>query len=138
MLTDGNGIPLAVVLAPANRHDMKLFEKTLAAQQLAPEESEVELPRHLCLDRGYDYDEIREIIEEWGYQGHIPPSKKDDLVMRDIPNYRARRWVVERTHAWMNRFRRLLIRWEKKPENYLAFLQIASACITFRASEVFG
>jgi putative transposase len=45
---------------------------------------------------------------------------------------------VERTHSWMNRFRRLLIRWEKKVENYLALLHFASAWISFRAAELFG
>jgi len=47
-----------------------------------------------------------------------------------IPGYRARHWVVERTHSWMNRFRRLLIRWEKKVENYVVMLYFACTCIT--------
>lgn len=51
---------------------------------------------------------------------------------KKIPGYRARRWVVERTHSWLNRFRRLLIRWDKKLENYLALLHLACAWITFR------
>jgi putative transposase len=61
--------------------------------------------------------------------------------MRDVleaTSYRAKRWVVERSHAWMNRFRRLLIRWEKKTENYQAMLDLACAYITFRMAEVFG
>ena len=52
--------------------------------------------------------------------------------------FRGRRWVVERTHSWMNRFRRILIRWEKKPENYIAFLHFACALIAFRAAGLFG
>ncbi|WP_228052232.1 IS5 family transposase [Nodosilinea sp. LEGE 07298] len=138
ILTDGQGIPLAIVVAPANRHDMKLFEATLEAQQMVPADLATDRSRHLCLDRGYDYQAIRQILDEWGYVGHIPPKEDRDLIIRDIPNYRARRWVVERTHAWMNRFRRLLIRWEKKAENYLGFLQLASAVITFRLTGVFG
>lgn len=55
-----------------------------------------------------------------------------------FPNFRARCWVVERTHSWMNRFRRLLIRWQKKVENYLALLHLGCAFITFRAAKVFG
>ena len=51
---------------------------------------------------------------------------------------KARRWVVERTHSWMNRFRRILIRWEKKPENYIAMLHFACALIAFRAAGLFG
>ena len=57
---------------------------------------------------------------------------------KKIPGYRARRWVVERTHSWLNRFRSLLIRWDKKLENYLALLHLACAWITFRASGLFG
>ena len=52
--------------------------------------------------------------------------------------YRARRWVVERAHSWMNRFRRILIRWEKKAANYLALLHFACAWITFRAADLLG
>jgi transposase len=55
-----------------------------------------------------------------------------------IPGYRAERWVVERTHSWMNRFRRLLIRWEKKVKNYEAMLHFACAWICFRSAGVFG
>ncbi|MFZ0325859.1 MAG: transposase, partial [Nitrososphaeraceae archaeon] len=54
------------------------------------------------------------------------------------PKYRARRWVVERTHSWMNRFRRLLIRWEKKVENHIATLHFACAWITYRRAGIFG
>ncbi|MGA9151597.1 MAG: hypothetical protein WBZ36_13550, partial [Candidatus Nitrosopolaris sp.] len=55
-----------------------------------------------------------------------------------VPRYRARHWIVERTHSWMNRFRRLLIRWEKKVENYVAMLHFACTCITCRAAGLFG
>ena len=49
-----------------------------------------------------------------------------------------RRWVVERTHSWFNRYRRILIRWEKKPRNYLALLHFTSAIIAFRVAGVLG
>ena len=55
-----------------------------------------------------------------------------------IPKYRARRWVVERTHSWMNRFRRLLIRWEKKEDNYITILYFVCAWITYKRGGVFG
>ena len=55
-----------------------------------------------------------------------------------VPGYRARRGVVERTHSWFNRFRRLLIRWEKKVANYTAMLHLACAYSTLRAAEVMG
>lgn len=137
LLVEGNGIPLAIVLDGANRHDMKLVERTLEAQQLVP----VDLAgkqRHLCADKGYDYEEVRQILQAWGYVAHIPPRDERQLMIQEIPEYRARRWVVERSHSWMNRFRRLLIRWEKKQDNYLAMIHLAFAFITFRSTGVFG
>jgi putative transposase len=63
-------------------------------------------------------------------------QEKEDKTL--VPGYRARRWVVERTHSWINRSRRLLVRWEKKAENYLAFLHLACAQLIFGKVEVFG
>ena len=138
VLTDGNGVPIGVAIAGANRHDMKLTQATLESQPIVPTDLGSEELRNLCLDKGYDYDEVREILQAWGYVGHIPPRDESERIIHDIPNYRARRWVVERAHSWMNRFRRLLIRWEKKPENYLAFIHLTCACIAIRAIQVFG
>lgn len=89
-------------------------------------------PQGLCLDKGYDYDEVREKAAEHGYTPHIRRRGEEIADKRNIPGYRARRWVVERTHSWINRFRRLLIRWEKKVENYMALLHLAFALIAFR------
>ena len=138
LLTEGNGIPIGIVLAGANRHDMKLTEATLASQRLIPGERELGVFWNLCLDKGYDYEEVREILERWGYVGHIPPRDERKRIIDDIPNYKARRWVVERAHSWMNRFRRLLIRWEKKAENYLAMIHLAFICIVVRGIQVSG
>ncbi len=95
-------------------------------------------PQHLCLDKGYDYEAVREALEAWGYTAHIRHRGEEVQAKRDLPGYRARRWVVERTHAWMNRFRRWLIRWDKNVENYLALVHFACAWMTFRATELFG
>ena len=138
MLTDGHGIPIAIVIDGANRHDMKLAEATLESQRIIPDDCPEDERRHLCLDKGYDYAEIHELVKAWGYVGHIPPRDESKRIIDDIPNYQARRWVVERTHSWMNRFRRLLIRWEKRSENYLGMLHLACACIAIRAIQVFG
>ena len=92
----------------------------------------------MCLDKGYDYIDIRELINEWGYTAHIKSRGQEESERKEIPGYRARRWVVERTHSWFNRFRRLLIRWEKKVENYVAFLHFACAVMTYRAAGVLG
>ncbi len=117
---------------------MKLTEATLEAQRMVPAELEEGQVRNLCLGKGYDYEEVRSILQAWRYVGHIPPRDERERIIEDIPDYRARRWVVERTHSWMNRFRRLLIRWEKRKENYLAMIHLACATIAVRAIRVFG
>jgi IS5 family transposase len=68
--------------------------------------------QHFSGDKGYDYADVRSLLREWGYTLHIPMRGDAKPALRSYPNYRARRWVVERSHSWMNRFRRLLIRWE--------------------------
>lgn len=138
LLTDGGGIPLALTVAGANRHDMKLVADTLYNFAIARPEPSAERPQHLCLDKGYDYPEVRTLLQHWGYTAHIPRKGAAAPNPQPLPRYRARRWVVERTHAWMNRFRALLIRWEKQLDNYLALLHFACAWITFRAAGVFG
>ena len=138
MLTDGNGIPLGVAVDGANRHDMKLVEATVCQMVVGLPEPSAELPQHMCLDKGYDYEAVRQTLTEWGYTAHIRHRGEEAQACASIPGYRARRWVVERTHSWMNRFRRLLIRWEKKAANYLGFIHFACAWITWRAARVFG
>lgn len=138
LLTEGGGIPLAVTVEGANRHDMKMAQSTLDGIVIERPEPTPEKPQHLCLDKGFDYEAVRELVAARQYIAHIRSRGEEAEAKREIPGYRARRWVVERTHSWMNRFRRLLIRWEKKVENYLAMLELACAFIAFRAAEVFG
>lgn len=90
------------------------------------------------MDKGYDYTDIRELVDDWGYTAHIKTRGEEASEKKTTPGYRSRRWVVERTHSWFNRFRRLLIRWEKKTENYEALLHFACAYITYNAAEVLG
>jgi transposase len=138
VLTDGNGIPLSVVVDGANRHDMKLTRATLTGLVIERPEPTTERPQGLCLDKGYDYDEVREILREFGFTAHIRARGEEAKALRENASKKARRWVVERVHSWMNRFRRLLVRWDKKPENYLAFLHFACGLIAFRAAGLFG
>jgi transposase len=90
------------------------------------------------MDKGYDYQEVRDILTEFGFTAHIRSRGEEAQELKRKAGVRARRWVVERTHSWMNRFRRILIRWEKKPENYIGFLHFACALIAFRAAGLFG
>ena len=117
---------------------MKLVEATLKGIVVERPEVTPEKPQNMCMDKGYDYPQVRELVDVWGYTAHIRSRGEEAAAKAQVPGYRARRWVVERTHSWMNRFRRLLIRWEKDAENYLAMLHLACAWITFRMAEVFG
>jgi putative transposase len=128
LLTDGAGVPLAVVVAGANRHDVKLLAVTLDAVIVARPEAE----QHLCLDAAYDSDAARETATTQGYVAHIRRRGEERQVPH--PDGKARRWVVECAHSWLNRSRRLLVRWEKKVGNYLAFVHLACAQLLFAKS----
>ena len=150
MLTDGAGIPLAVAVEGANRHDSKLLVATLeglmVARPAAPWEQGEGAEcseQHLCLDAAYDSEEVRQELAARGYEPHISPAEKNKRAEREAearrhPGGRARRWVVERTHSWLNRSRRLLVRWEKKTENYVAFIHLACAQLIFSKTPVSG
>ena len=88
-------------------------------------------PQHLCLDKGYDYDEPRALAEEFAFTLHLR-CRGEEAFAKRCARAKARRWVVERTHSWLNRFRAILIRWNKKPENYLALLHFAYGLIAWR------
>lgn len=117
---------------------MKLAEATLEAMVVDRPDPNGEPVQHMCLDKGYDYPEVERLLAQWGYTAHIRSRGEEAQAKENVPGYRARRWVVERTHSWLNRFRRLLIRWEKKVDNYLAMLHFACAWISFRAAGLFG
>lgn len=138
VLVEGKGIPIGVAVDGANTHDMKMTEQTLESIVIERPRPTKTHPQNLCLDKGFDFPEVDELVARWGYTGHIARRGVDQSKRERIPGYRARRWVVERTHSWMNRFRRLLIRWEKKIENYLAMLHFACAWITYRRAGIFA
>lgn len=138
MLTEGHGVPIGLAIDGANRHDMKLVRSTLESIVVERPEPSEEQPQGMCLDKGYDYEEVRRLLEEFGFTAHIRGRGEEAKELAQEAGKRARRWVVERSHSWMNRFRRILVRWEKKPEHYIAFLHFACALIAFRAAGLFG
>ena len=91
-------------------------------------------PQGLCLDKGYDYPEVHELAKEFKFTAHIKARGEEAQELKRKAGYKARRWVVERTHSWMNRFRCILIRWEKRADTYLALLHLALGIITWRAT----
>ncbi|MGA7923737.1 MAG: IS5 family transposase [Thermoplasmata archaeon] len=129
VLVDGRGVPLGIVVAEANRHDSKLLEPTLEARVVLPPL----VSQHLCLDKGYDFPFCREIARSYLFTPHIRPIGEEPRRMERNRKRRARRWVVERAISWLNRCRRILVRWEKKAENYLAMVELACAWIALRA-----
>jgi len=137
-LTEGHGVPLGLATAGAHRPDMQLVRATIESIVVDRPEPTEEQKQHMCLDKGYDYDEVRDTLDEFGFTAHIRSRGDEARALKQDAQKRARRWVVERTHSWLNRFRRILIRWDKKPENYIAFLHFACALIAFRASGLFG
>ncbi len=114
ILVHGQGIPLGITVDSANRHDMKMTKATLQSIVICRPTPPVlytkSQQQHICLDKGYDYPEVYELLGEYGYTMHVckrggEEYNNDNKKKRRIPKYRARRWVVERTHSWMNRFR---------------------------------
>jgi len=86
----------------------------------------------LCLDRAYDADTMRELLAEHSFTAHIRTRGEEIELKQRNPDWRARRWVVEACHSWLNRNRGILIRWSKKDRNHLALLQLASGLIAFK------
>ena len=117
---------------------MKLTRPTVESLIVKRPKPTKEQPQGMCLDAGYDYDEVDAILKEFGFTAHVRPRGEEAKAIKRVAGFKARRWVVERAHSWMNRFRRLLIRWDKKPQHYLAFLHFACGLIAFRAAGLFG
>ena len=131
-------MPLGLVVAGANRPDMRLLAPTLYSLVVNRPEPTPARPQGLCLDKGYDYEEVRATLAVFGFTAHMRVRGEQAHALTHKAGVRARRWVVERSHSWLNRFRRLLIRWDKKADNYLAFVHFACALIAFRAAGLFG
>ncbi len=135
---EDNGVPISITVDGANKHDMKMAPETLENIVIDRLEPTSRHPQNMCLDNAYDFPKVHELLEEYDYMGHIKSRGEEYNAKKRIPGYTARRWVVERTHSWINRFRRLLIRWKKKVENYIAVLHFACAWITYRVGGIFG
>jgi putative transposase len=138
LLTEAHGVPIGLAVQGANRNDFKMRRETLESIPVKRPKPTRKKPQGLCLDKGYDYDEARDLAKEFGYTAHIRTRGEEAQALKRKARFKARRWVVERTHSWMNRFRRILTRWEKKTENYLGLLHLVCAVITYRCAGLFG
>ena len=110
MLVDRRGVPLSSVITEANKHDRKSAFPTM--DSIVVDRPKVK--QNICMDKGYDFPEIEYGVRIRGYVDHI--RRKGEVLKKNL--YKAKRWVVERTASWHNRFRKLLVRFEKKKENY--------------------
>ena len=116
----------------ANRNDQPLLTPTLESIPIQRPKPTAERPQGLCLDRGYDSPPIRALAIAHGFTPHVRARGEEIKLKAQTPGWRARRWVVEACHSWMNRNRGLLIRWSKKDENHLAFMHLAAGLIAFK------
>lgn len=129
ILTDGRGVPLAALITGANVHDKWLVGDVLDAVVVrAPRGPR--RPTNLCLDKGYDYRDAERAVRTRRIRPHI--RRRGEPPLSGRRRGKPRRWVVERTNSWHNRFRALLIRWERKGCNYLALLHLACGLIAFQ------
>ena len=131
LLVEGDGGPLGAVIAGANVPDFKLLDETIRAVVVArPDPEEVE--QHLGLDAGYDNATVREVVEGHGDIGHTRPAREGPRPKRRPGRRKARRWVVERTLAWLSKCRALLVRYDKHDENVLGLIQWACGLLWYR------
>ncbi len=131
VLTEARGVPVSIVLSGANTHDVKLLEQTLDAVEVERPAAQ-DVPQHLCADAGYVGANAERQIREHHYTPHVRSRGQESEEKSRHPGAKARRWVVEVSHSWLNRFRKLLVRYEKKARNYHALAMLAAAIIAFR------
>jgi putative transposase len=133
ILTDKKGIPLSVIITSANTHDVTVAIETVDSMVIKRPSSSK--PKHkqkqnLCVDKAYHSKEIEQEIVKRGYIPHIRHRREEERIFHR--KHPARRWVVERTNSWHNRFRKLFTRYEKKDENYLTLVKLANCIIIYR------
>jgi putative transposase len=138
VLTEGGGVPIGLAVEGANRHDGKMVRETIESIPVKRPAPTAATPQGRCLDNGDDDAEVRDWLAAFGFTAPIRTRAEEAKALQQDAGFRARRWVVERTHRWMNRFRRVLIRWDKNVRHYLGFLHLACAYSTYRQSGLLG
>jgi IS5 family transposase len=119
-------------VSAANVNDGKRLDEVLSAIVVKRKCPPVRRSKHLCADAAYRSTECLRIIEQHGYIPHVVERRKEVQAKRRDPKKKARRWVVEVCHSWFNRFRKLLVRYEKLDRSFLALNHLAAAIIAFR------
>jgi transposase len=132
LLVDGNGVPLSLVVTGANRHDVSQLAAVLDAIVVQRATPPHRRHKHLCADAGYTGAPALKVIEEHGYIPHVKGRGQEASELKRDPQKKAKRWVVEVAHSWFNRFRKLLVRYEKLDRSFLALNHLAASIIAFR------
>jgi putative transposase len=127
-----------VEVGGANTHDIQLLKATFDSMPISRPQPTARRHQHVCLDKGYDSKDVRQFLKRRHYAPHVKSRGQEIMQRKKNPRFKARRWVVERTHSWINRFRRLLTRWEKQSDNYLAMLHFSFAWSTLSITGVLG
>lgn len=136
LLTDARGVPVGFAVDGANRNDFKLVQQTIESIPIERPMPTPTEPQGMCMDKGYDYEEARSFVHGYGFTPHIRARGEEAKAIKSRRGFKARRWVVERSHSWMNRFRRILVRWEKRADTYVAMLYLACGFIAWRAAHL--
>ena len=123
---------MSLIVTAANVNDGKRIDEVLSAIVIKRERPPVRRNKHLCADAGYRSAENLRIIDEHGYIAHVVDRRKEIEIKRRDPTKKARRWVVEVCHSWFNRFRKLLVRYEKLERSFVALNHLAAAIIALR------
>jgi putative transposase len=132
VLVEADGGPLSVVVAGANIHDTKLLAATVEAIIVPRPGLTADAPQHLCLDKAYDNPTGRQTVAAFHYVPHIRRIGEDRWGPEHPRQYPARRWVVERTLAWLGKCRAILVRYDKHGGNYLGLIQFACSLLWYR------
>ncbi len=128
-VADRNGLPVSVCAESATPHEVRLAMCTLL-QMVIPD-----APQNLIGDNAYDSDRLDAELRFYGNELIAPHRRNRRNSTRDgrrLKRYR-RRWKIERLFAWLQNFRRLVVRYERDAENFLGMLQLAASLILLRA-----
>jgi putative transposase len=131
---EADGGPLGAVVAGANVHDTKLLAATLEAIIVPRPQPTADAPQHLCLDKAYDNPTGQQVVAAHDYVPHIRRIGEERRGPEHPRQYPARRWVVERTLAWLGKCRAILVRYDKHGCNYLGLIQLACTLLWYRRS----
>ena len=130
LLVDARGAPLSIIVTGANRHDVTQLASTLDSIVIERPEVRPYHPQNLCADAGFSGKPAHGQIVERDYHPHVRPRGEEKVRRKN--GYKPRRWIVEVAHSWFNRFRKLLVRYEKTDRSYLGLNMLAAAIICFR------